>query len=168
MSKKHIKHQAPGPGGRRRIANQAGAPDRRVIPRQGTESIAAQPFRWSARHMGECPAVTGTTWDLRGEAAHQILSLLEDLTAKTWAEVMNLASGGHRLHHSEPADGLTSRGAAQWYISQGIERAYRLRVTARARLWGFRQGGTFNILWFDPDHQLHGLPAPGDRGKQRR
>ncbi|MDK8636685.1 hypothetical protein QP866_02440 [Corynebacterium imitans] len=34
------------------------------------------------------------------------------------------------------------------------ERLFRFRLSGEARLWGFRSGALFRILWYDPEHQV--------------
>ncbi|MFP3340192.1 hypothetical protein R0J91_19595, partial [Micrococcus sp. SIMBA_131] len=31
---------------------------------------------------------------------------------------------------------------------------YHLKISRKARVWGYREGDAFHLVWFDPDHQV--------------
>lgn len=31
---------------------------------------------------------------------------------------------------------------------------YHLYITKKSRVWGYREGDAFNLVWFDPDHEV--------------
>jgi hypothetical protein len=35
-----------------------------------------------------------------------------------------------------------------------VEELYTLRLTARQRIWGIRECNTFQLLWWDPNHDV--------------
>lgn len=31
---------------------------------------------------------------------------------------------------------------------------HHIKVSRRGRIWGYREGNSFHVVWFDPDHQV--------------
>jgi hypothetical protein len=78
--------------------------------------------------------------------------------AMTWFESMKMSElfTGHPGKDYEAAD-LPNRRAGQRLKSLGLEhlgRISRLRVSGPGRLYGFRVGNVFHVLWWDPKHEV--------------
>lgn len=77
---------------------------------------------------------------------------LQDLEKQTWNDLL---VGSKRQHHTVQVEDLNlcakKRLEQRRYDTQGT-RLVSLRVDGTHRLYGFREGGVFSILWYDRDH----------------
>jgi hypothetical protein len=77
----------------------------------------------------------------------------------TWAEIETQRAGGHKRHHSQEISGLEAAAQADITKRKLSERfnetMFRFRLSGEQRLWGFRNGRVFHIVWWDPDHQVY-------------
>ena len=116
-----------------------------------------RPVRWTAQTVDTEFSKLGCRWDLTPPETKQLLNFLSDVSAKKWKEVWSAGSGtGHRMHHHQ--DGTSIHKLAQERLIElghsDEESLYRFRIQGTVRLWGFRTGDVFRILWYDPDHQV--------------
>lgn len=98
-----------------------------------------------------------------GNDAEAILGFICSVSSSTWQELGDMRTGDagkrHRLHHEIPISSLPQ--AAQTSLSNRrldeivSDDLYRFRLNGTARLWGFREGDTFHVLWWDPDHEVY-------------
>jgi hypothetical protein len=138
------------------------------IPRSSADILGKERFAWSAAHISECGDAPGSSWALEAPQAHRVIRLLEDLGARTWADVHQIVIDGHRAHHSQEVAELAENQLRTWLLDNQIERAFRLRVSPIERIWGFVHRQVFHLVWFDADHSVYRLAGRGDKRKQRR
>ncbi|MDR0625940.1 MAG: hypothetical protein LBG11_01560 [Bifidobacteriaceae bacterium] len=138
--------------------------EKRIARRQDPhQEDGGRPFAWSAQYIDQsAPAIQGS-WALKSKQAQRVFKLLDDLGGRTWSEVHQIVIDGHRAHHSEAASGLAVREVRDWFADAQIEEAFRLRVAATERIWGFVENQVFHIVWFDPDHRGHPVSKRGDK-----
>lgn len=80
-----------------------------------------------------------------------------------WNDALCATTGtGQRRqkHHDQEISSLCSEARQRLAVLQldrELEDAklFRFRVGGTERLWGFRRGGCFYVLWWDPDHQVY-------------
>jgi len=75
----------------------------------------------------------------------------------SWGEIDDLSSGsGHKMHHNMDTDTICDE--AQYRLVE-IEKygdiIFRFRLGNKRRLWGFRTLAEFEVLWFDPKHEIY-------------
>lgn len=70
----------------------------------------------------------------------------------TWTEIER--SPGN--HDYDGTDGLC-REATKRFEELGLDdrEPYQLRIGGKPRIWGFREGRVFKILWWDPNHSVY-------------
>lgn len=120
-------------------------------------SFDDEKFRWSAKEIdwlyeGEW------NWDLNPAEISGVLGAIEEYSQLTWKE---LTSQSRTKHHSQRTDTLV-KGARDRLTelfsakcSEYPEEIFRFRISGKVRLWGFREGGIFKILWYDRDHKVY-------------
>ena len=80
-----------------------------------------------------------------------------DFEGQTWTEIMS-ASGGKRTgtnSHFIPVAHLikeAQKRAEELKIDD--YEFFSLRLDAKKRLWGIIDGGVFQIIWYDPNHEI--------------
>jgi hypothetical protein len=97
------------------------------------------------------------------ECSHDILALVLDVSKKTWNELLAEMSysgrSAHKKHHSQPIATLEN-DAKQRIADRKLDEVFgddifRFRDGNKKRLWGFREGKDFYILWWDPNHLVY-------------
>ena len=96
-----------------------------------------------------------------GEDAATLLHFLCELGQWTWGEIASQRYGGqtrHRKHHE--LDFSVVCGEAQTRLSdlghdQIFTEYFRFRLSGEKRLWGFRVGDVFYVLWWDANHMVY-------------
>lgn len=75
----------------------------------------------------------------------------------TWAEIDALSSGtGHKMHHNMDVEVITEEAQIRLLDLEKItDTIFRFRLGGKPRLWGFRVVGNFEVLWFDPEHEIY-------------
>lgn len=75
----------------------------------------------------------------------------------TWAEIDRFTSDtGHKMHHSMETSAICGEAQDRLIELEYFEEAiFRFRLGNLPRLWGFRVVSHFEILWFDPTHQIY-------------
>jgi hypothetical protein len=81
----------------------------------------------------------------------------------TWAEIeaqrVGTKDGYRRRNHSQEIQSLT-RAAQQDLMKRKLperfdETMFRFRLSGEQRLWGFRKGNVFHVVWWDPEHNVY-------------
>ena len=74
-----------------------------------------------------------------------------------WREIDTFSSGsGHKMHHNMGADVICPEAQERLDSLQKYgDDIFRFRLGNRRRLWGFRIVAKFEILWFDPHHEIY-------------
>ncbi len=86
-----------------------------------------------------------------------------DMGHLKWGEIVGQTSGGHKKHHSQPINSIES--AAQGDLKKRKldemfgDEMFRFRLSGPKRLWGFRAGRTFHVVWWDPNHAVYPTEA---------
>lgn len=88
-----------------------------------------------------------------------LLTFLCEMAALTWREIEQQTSGGRRKHHDQAFESIAT-GAQKDATRKRLDRTFgdtlfRFRLGSRARLWGFRDGRVFHVVWWDWDHKVY-------------
>jgi hypothetical protein len=94
--------------------------------------------------------------------ARELLVFICDLARQTWVEIERAMTGSgrrHRKHHSHEVESLCPEAQRDFQRAQLAERfgeeMFRFRLSGKKRLWGFRVGSVFHVVWWDPNHQVY-------------
>lgn len=162
---------------RKKLARQQNNSAQKRVPNQGVSTetpkhvpgTAADPtphvaerVRWTAREIDHGVSDDETcdwSWHLTSQESTDLLKFLEELTQKTWGEVQRETSGKHKKHHGHALDSICQaaqdRLDSQGLTAQGEEELFRFRLSGTRRLWGFKTGSLFKIIWWDKDHRVY-------------
>lgn len=131
----------------------------KTVPSTATDSGAyrGELVRWTAREIDDVNgAKDGRRWDLNASETMELLKFLDELTGKTWGECENETAGGHKRHHDHAITDLTPVAQERLrQLDENEERIFRFRLKGKCRLWGFRSGTLFRVLWYDPEHAVY-------------
>lgn len=113
-----------------------------------TDEHADRADTWS---WGQDREWGGAAWD---GTIHPKLKEWEKLQ---WKEIDRLTtSNGHKMHHSMPCEILCDESQLRLMdLGHSGESIFRFRLGNMQRLWGFRIVGEFQVLWYDPLHQIY-------------
>lgn len=77
--------------------------------------------------------------------------------ALTWGEIDAFSSDtGHKMHHGMDVDAITDEAQLRLMeIDKYTETIFRFRLGNKPRLWGFRILADFEVIWFDPEHEIY-------------
>jgi hypothetical protein len=102
-------------------------------------------WSWGAREWG------ATAWN------DIILPKLTDWQRLRWREIDTFATPeGHKSHHNMSISSICNEAQDRLVELEQIEDdIFRFRLGNRRRLWGFRIVSEFQILWYDPLHQVY-------------
>jgi hypothetical protein len=93
------------------------------------------------------------------ENACAIRSFMIEMSALYWHEIHSQTTGGrerHRKHHAQSWDSICDEAQRRWLeIGRDEEELFRFRAGGRERLWGFRAGHVFYLVWWDAEHQIY-------------
>jgi len=99
-----------------------------------------------------------------GDGAAEILKFICEMARLSWGQIEQQETGPpkkrKRKHHSQEIDtvekcaqkDLTRRKLASIF---GDAPLFRFRVGGEKRLWGFRKGRVFHVLWWDTKHAVY-------------
>lgn len=75
----------------------------------------------------------------------------------TWGEIDAFSSDkGHKMHHGMDVDVITREAQHRLMVlDKYFDTIFRFRLGNRRRLWGFRILANFDVLWFDPEHEIY-------------
>lgn len=131
----------------------------KTVPSTATNSGAYRRefVRWTAREIDDVNgAKDGRRWDLKASETLELLKFLDELTGKTWGECENETANGHKRHHDHAIKDLTPEAQDRLrHLDENEERIFRFRLKGKCRLWGFRSGDLFRVLWYDPEHAVY-------------
>lgn len=133
--------------------------DNKKVPASATQDVSYKNelVRWTAREIDEVPgAGDGRRWHLSANETVELLRFLDDLTKKTWAQCESEMANGRRRNHDHAITELTKTAQERLrHLDQNEERVFRFRLSGTCRLWGFRSGSLFRVLWYDPEHKVY-------------
>jgi hypothetical protein len=74
-----------------------------------------------------------------------------------WREIeAAITQSGHHMHHSMAIESICDECQTRLLELNKVDGdIYRFRLGNRRRLWGFRITHVFEILWFDPEHNVY-------------
>lgn len=86
-----------------------------------------------------------------------ILPKLAEWSQLTWGEIDKFASGsGHKMHHNMDTSSILDEARLRMMeIERHSDIIFRFRLGNKRRLWGHRVVEKFEILWFDPAHNIY-------------
>jgi hypothetical protein len=110
-------------------------------------------FRYADRTSNE-------SWVFKpdGEDASELFEFMCQMAELTWREIEGQRSGAHRKHHDQPIASIAPK--ARGYIAkQKLDETFgdtifRFRLSGKKRLWGFRDGHVFYVVWWDAKHRV--------------
>jgi len=78
----------------------------------------------------------------------------------TWAQINEFYTGTgakrRRMHHDMEKTSLSAEAQDRLsYLEQNSELIFRFRLGGKVRLWGIRVVSEFQVLWYDPEHQIY-------------
>ena len=86
---------------------------------------------------------------------HKTISQWERMT---WGEIYSASGGRTKGNNSHPVSTSQVSGAAKKRLKQirldDIEDLVSLRINSRTRIYGIRDGRSFQFLWYDPWHHM--------------
>ena len=87
-----------------------------------------------------------------------VIKKLKHYEGMTWQDI-DAAAGGKRRgtnNHSIPIDKLCKEARDRLLEVLKIydDELYSLRLDGTTRLFGIRNDGVFNMIWYDPDHEI--------------
>ncbi|WP_164780247.1 hypothetical protein [Mesorhizobium sp. M7A.F.Ca.US.011.01.1.1] len=86
-----------------------------------------------------------------------ILPKLTEWEKLTWGEIDRPSSdSGHKMHHNMDTTEICDEAQSRMVeIERYADVIFRFRLGNKRRLWGHRIVNKFEILWFDPTHQIY-------------
>ncbi len=86
-----------------------------------------------------------------------ILPKLQSFSGLTWSELCNAVTGsGHHSHHSMETDIICEEAQYRLVeLDMYADSIFRFRLSNKRRLWGFRLATNFQIIWYDPEHNIY-------------
>jgi hypothetical protein len=95
--------------------------------------------------------------------APPLVDFICEMAKLTWAEIeaqrVGTKDGYLKRNHSQEIKRLTADARADLIKRQLPEwfddTMFRFRVSGEQRLWGFRKGHVFHIIWWDPHHKVY-------------
>lgn len=120
-----------------------------VIQRENPNSFFDKSPAWA---FSRCD--TGQ-WSFTKEAIedffwNEILPFLQNMERRTWSDIFRNAAKQNHLIDAASLNLVAQKRLAELHIEE--EAIYSLRLQGTHRLYGYMDGSTFVILWFDPNH----------------
>jgi hypothetical protein len=143
---------------------------RGVIPSTGKATkVAGQPTSSQHENPHFCfkfaDRGTQNAWKFKPSENHAppLVDFICEMAKLTWAKIeeqrVGTKGGYHRRNHSQAITKLTA--AAQKDLMKRKlpdkfdDTMFRFRLSGEQRLWGFRNGHVFHVVWWDPDHKVY-------------
>lgn len=80
----------------------------------------------------------------------------------TWSQILDQRTGRrnrHKKHHDMDVCTIRVEAVDRW-LDLGLEEydtIFRFRLLRKARLWGYRNGSKFFLIWWDEFHEIYPL-----------
>lgn len=88
-----------------------------------------------------------------------VRSTMIEMSGLYWHEILSHTTGGkerHKKHHPQAWDTLCPEAQERWVeIDRFEDELFRFRTGGKQRIWGFRTGHVFNMVWWDPEHKIY-------------
>lgn len=93
----------------------------------------------------------------KSEDRCEILSTMLSMSALKWFEIMQQSSGGHQKHHDQELSTITPEAKERWtdHLKRGEDMLFRFRTSGKGRIWGYRSGACFHVVWWDAEHKIY-------------
>ena len=86
----------------------------------------------------------------------EIMSTMMGLAGSKWSEILAMTAGGHKRNHDQDLDTIIPEARERWKsIGRVEETLFRFRTSGKGRIWGYRTGAHFNVVWWDPEHLIY-------------
>lgn len=150
--------------GRKRASNKI-KPSKDKLP-SGKEKagIRTLPFRWTTR---DCDYDGPFGWC---KASHQdiflkVIPKLQNFESQSWGEIETESNNNH---HSIEIDQLCPEARQRLPDTKckDMEELFSLRLEGAFRVWGARREGVFEVLWYDPQHQVYPVVKSSDKRRE--
>jgi hypothetical protein len=135
------------------------------IPVGRTIRVGVDPSQIYQMHMdwsdAEADRAGSWTWGAREwsqEAWDGVIGpKLANFKTMLWRELeAAITDSGHRMHHSMAVEVICDECQTRLLELEKVDGdIYRFRLGNRRRLWGFRTLNVFEILWYDPEHNVY-------------
>lgn len=97
--------------------------------------------------------------DNSDENACSVRAAMIQMSGLYWHEIHSQTTGGkdrHHKHHSQELESICEEAQARWKeIEREEDELFRFRIAGKQRIWGYREGHVFNVVWWDPEHQIY-------------
>ena len=78
------------------------------------------------------------------------------MSALYWHEIHAQVSGGHNKHHTQSWDSICREAQDRWIeVGRTEDELFRFRTSGKGRIWGYREGNVFFVVWWDSEHQIY-------------
>ena len=181
-SRKKLARQQNNFGGKR-VPHLSPVASDKSAPSEATQSAWREmPVRWTVAELDIPPGESLCLWSLEAKETKELLTFLESISRKTWKECLaeTVMSGRKKqprnhdqhvstlsINFSSSISASSARNHDQHVSTLSInaqkriqalpsaeERVFRFRLSGETRLWGFRSGDLFRVLWYDPHHAV--------------
>jgi hypothetical protein len=131
------------------------------VPRLGADpsSIFQMKMTWS-KDEADCEdcwsSGTARQWS-EADWNNLIEPALQEWSKLLWREIDAFASGsGHKMHHNMDTDSILEEAQLRLIdIEKHSDTIFRFRLGNKKRLWGQRNLAKFEIIWYDPHHEIY-------------
>lgn len=116
---------------------------------------------WSTADLDyQCGDSCEWSWSLGSNESKTLLDFMVETSGRTWEEVEQDLTNNGKKHHSMPIDSLPRSAKNRIrdrfpHFDEVEEELFRFRLGSRRRLWGFRSGHVFRLLWWDENHKVY-------------
>jgi hypothetical protein len=129
-----------------------------AYPRPEKKPGAVVPTSWNDEHpswrIGQIELVDRFGWHtLSREKLLEIRDHLASFESMSWNEI---SVRSKYFHHSIPVQDIIPR-AQKRLVEMGLhmlDELFRFRLANLERVWGYRDRGVMQLLWWDPDHEI--------------
>lgn len=87
------------------------------------------------------------------------MEFLCEMASSTWRDIDKMQFKGAQRHHYQSLESIcrkAQKDAERRKLREKFgDELFRFRLGKRRRLWGFRQGRIFHVVWWDPEHQVY-------------
>lgn len=100
----------------------------------------------------------GTPRQWRGEEWEDLIRPKLDEWAKLlWKEIDRFSSDkGHKMHHLMATENIVTEAQNRMIeIEKFEDQIFRFRLGNKRRLWGLRVVNEFQVIWYDPKHEIY-------------
>lgn len=95
------------------------------------------------------------------EWENDIAGKLNSFESLKWSELISQRTGGkkkrRKLHHEQEVSSLCKEAQDRW-LELGLEEyetAFRFRLGGTKRIWGYRLGAHFHLVWYERHHKIY-------------